>query len=73
MRNLIGLPTGFCWDTLPDAATLAVDVAFSPVAESVVKPSSPRIEVERLEGNLGIPLPAATQWELVEKEAERLR
>jgi len=29
--------------------------------------------VERLEGNLGIPLPAATQWELVEKRAELIQ
>jgi len=29
--------------------------------------------LERLEGNLGIPLPAATQWGLVEREAERIR
>jgi transposase len=28
--------------------------------------------LERLEGNLGIPLPAATQWGLVKKEAERV-
>jgi len=28
--------------------------------------------IERLEGNLGIPLPAATQWGLVEKEAEKV-
>lgn len=29
--------------------------------------------LERLEGNLGIPLPAATQWELVEERAELIR
>jgi transposase len=29
--------------------------------------------LERLEGNLGIPLPAATQWEVVEEKAETLR
>ena len=29
--------------------------------------------LERLEGNLGIPLPAATQWELVEQRAELIR
>ena len=29
--------------------------------------------LERLEGNLGIPLPAATQWELVEERAEWIR
>jgi hypothetical protein len=29
--------------------------------------------LERLEGNLGIPLPAATQWEVAEKAALRLR
>ena len=29
--------------------------------------------LERVEGNLGIPLPAATQWGLVEREAERIR
>jgi transposase len=29
--------------------------------------------LERLEANLGIPLPAATQWELVEEKAELLR
>jgi transposase len=29
--------------------------------------------LERLEANLGIPLPAATQWELVEEKAESLR
>lgn len=29
--------------------------------------------LERLEGNLGIPLPAASQWELVEERAEWIR
>jgi transposase len=29
--------------------------------------------LERLEANLGIPLPAATQWEVVEEKAESLR
>lgn len=29
--------------------------------------------LERLEGNLGIPLPAATQWEVVEERAELIR
>jgi len=29
--------------------------------------------LERLEGNLGIPLPSATQWELVEERAELIR
>jgi transposase len=29
--------------------------------------------LERLQANLGIPLPAATQWELVEEKAESLR
>jgi transposase len=29
--------------------------------------------LERLEGDLGIPLPAATQWGLVKREAERIR
>ncbi len=29
--------------------------------------------LEKLEGNLGIPLPAATQWEVVEEKAESLR
>jgi transposase len=29
--------------------------------------------LQRLEANLGIPLPAATQWELVEEKAESLR
>jgi transposase len=33
----------------------------------------PLKRLERLEGNLGILLPAATQWGLVEKEAERIR
>jgi hypothetical protein len=28
--------------------------------------------LERLEGNLGIPLPASTQWEIVEKAAKKL-
>ena len=28
--------------------------------------------LEKLEGNLGIPLPAATQWEIVEEAAERI-
>ena len=29
--------------------------------------------LERLEGNLGIPLPAATQWDVIEEKAESLR
>ena len=29
--------------------------------------------LERLEANLGIPMPAATQWEVVEEKAESLR
>ena len=29
--------------------------------------------LERLESNVGVPLPAATQWGLVEREAERMR
>ena len=33
----------------------------------------PLQRLERLEGNLGIPLPAATQWEVVEEAAELLR
>jgi transposase len=29
--------------------------------------------LQRLEGSLGIPLPAATQWEIVERSAERIK
>jgi len=49
------------------------DNAAAMIAQLRYGSGVPFQRLERLEANLGIPLPAATQWEVVEKKAELLR
>ena len=38
-------------------------------AQTAYAPGMPFFRIEKLQGGMGIPLPAATQWELVEGAA----
>jgi transposase len=49
------------------------DSAAAMIAQLRYGSGVPFQRLERLEANLGIPLPAATQWEVVEEKAELLR
>jgi len=58
----------------PDAGPEKYDqTAAAMIAQLRYGSGVPFKRLERLEGNLGIPLPAATQWGLVERKAERIR
>ena len=64
----------FTAETPPEAGPDKYDAtAVAMIAQLRYGSGVPFKRLERLEGNLGIPLPAATQWGLVEKEAERIR
>ena len=49
------------------------DSAVAMIAQLRYGSGVPFQRLERLEANLGIPLPAATQWEVVQEKAESLR
>jgi len=64
----------FTAETPPEAGPDKYDeTAAAMIAQLRYGSGVPFKRLERLEGNLGIPLPAATQWGLVEREAERIR
>jgi len=43
------------------------------IAATQVRQRDPVLPLEQLEGQMGIPLPAATQWEVVQEAAELLK
>ena len=49
------------------------ETAAAMIAQLKYGSGIPFYRLERLEGQLGIPLPAATQWEIVEEEAEVIK
>lgn len=64
----------FTAETPPEAGPEKYDAtAAAMIAQLRYGSGVPFKRLERLEGNLGIPLPAATQWGLIERKAERLR
>jgi hypothetical protein len=64
----------FTAETPPEAGPDKYDeTAAAMIAQLRYGSGVPFKRLERLEGSLGIPLPAATQWGLVEREAERIR
>src|SRR5215831_2809830 len=64
----------FTAETPPELGPKKYDAtAAAMIAQLRYGSGVPFKRLERLEGNVGIPLPAATQWGLVEREAERMR
>ena len=64
----------FTAETPPEVGPEKYDAtAAAMVAQLRYGSGVPFKRLERLEGNVGIPLPAATQWGLVERESERIR
>src|SRR5437867_6625663 len=49
------------------------ETAAAMIAQLKYGSGTPFYRLEKLEGQLGIPLPAATQWEMVEEEAELIK
>lgn len=64
----------FTAETPPEVGPEKYDAtAAAMIAQLRYGSGVPFKRLERLEGNIGIPLPAATQWGIVEREAGRMR